>query len=136
MVTKLKAKFIPKDYELEFFRRLQNLKQKDMSVKDYIEEFYKLTIRSRHRELSKEKVAQYVNGLRFNIHDEVGMIKIESIEETYQYALKAEDKLKRKGYVNSKAEQKLDNLAQAKSSIVEDEPKPIEQKKRIGRGDF
>ena len=102
MVTKLKAKFIPTDYELELFKRLQNLKQKDMSVKDYIEEFYKLTIRSRHRELSKEKVALYVNGLRFNIQDEVGMMKIESVEEDYWYALKVEDKLKRKSQSNTK----------------------------------
>ena len=57
MVTKLKAKFIPADYELELFKKLQNLKQKDMTVKDYTEEFYKLTIRSGNRELSKEKVA-------------------------------------------------------------------------------
>ena len=49
MVTKLKAKFIPTDYELELFKKLQNLKQKDMTVKDYIEEFYKLTIQSGHR---------------------------------------------------------------------------------------
>ena len=54
-----------------------------MSMKDYIEEFYKLTIRFGHRELSKEKVTQYVNGLRFNVQDEVGMWKIESIEEVY-----------------------------------------------------
>ena len=66
-MTKLKAMFIPSDYELELFKRLHNLKQKDMTVKDYIEEFYKLTIRSGHRELSKEKVAWYINGLRFNI---------------------------------------------------------------------
>ena len=39
MVTKLKAKFIPANYELELFKKLQNLKQKDMTVKDYIEEF-------------------------------------------------------------------------------------------------
>ena len=58
MLTKLKAKFIPTDYELELFKKLQNLKQKDMTMKDYIEEFYKLTIQSGHRELSKEKVAQ------------------------------------------------------------------------------
>ena len=38
-----------------------------MFVKDYTKEFYKLTIQSGHRELSKEKVAWYVNGLRFNI---------------------------------------------------------------------
>ena len=42
MVTKLKTKFILVDYELELFKRLQNLKQKDMSMKDYTKEFYKL----------------------------------------------------------------------------------------------
>lgn len=95
-VKKLKAKFIPGDYELQFFERLQNLKQTDMTVKDYIEEFYKLTIWSRHRELSKEKEDQYENGLRFNIQDEVGMLKIYSIENVYHYSLKEEDKFKRR----------------------------------------
>ena len=56
-MNKLKAKFIPIDYELELFKRLQNLKQKDMTVKYYTKEFYKLTIQSGHRKLSKEKVA-------------------------------------------------------------------------------
>ena len=91
-----------------------------MFVKDYIEELYKLTIRSRHRELSKEEVAQYVNGLRFNIQNEVGMLKIEFVEDAYQYALKVEDKLKRKSQTNSKGNEKLDNLAQAKPNVVEE----------------
>ena len=80
MVTKLKAKFIPTNYELELFKRLQNLKHKDMSMKNCTKDFYKLTIRSGHREFSKEKVAQYVNGLRFNIQDEFGMLKIDLVE--------------------------------------------------------
>lgn len=44
MVEKLKAKFIPVDYELDLFKKLQNLKQKEMTMEDYIDEFYKLTI--------------------------------------------------------------------------------------------
>ena len=136
MVTKSKPKFIHAKYELELFKRLQNIKQKDMSMKDYTKEFYKLTIQSRHRELSKEKVAQYVNVLRFNIQDEIGVLKIESIEDAYQYALKAEDKLKRKIQVNTKGKEKLHNSVQAKLSVAKDELKPIEQKKTIGRGDF
>ena len=39
------------------------------------------------------------------------MMKIESVEEAYQYALKVEDKLKRKSQVNSKGKEKLDNSA-------------------------
>jgi hypothetical protein len=38
-----------------------------MNVKDYIEEFYKLTIRACHIEQYLEKVARYLNGLKFNI---------------------------------------------------------------------
>jgi hypothetical protein len=33
MVAKMKAKFIPKDYQITLFRRMQNLRQKLMSVK-------------------------------------------------------------------------------------------------------
>ena len=55
MVTKLKAKFNPIDYELELFKWLQNLKKKDILVKEYTKELYKLTIWSRHREIPKER---------------------------------------------------------------------------------
>jgi len=67
MVAKLKAKFIPKDYHINMFRRLHNLRQKGMIVKEYIEEFYKLNIRDRQRERDEEKVVRYINGLRSEI---------------------------------------------------------------------
>jgi hypothetical protein len=63
MVAKMKAKFIPRDYQITLFRRMQNLRQKLMSVKEYTEEFYKLNIRAGHRESDDEKVARYMNGL-------------------------------------------------------------------------
>ena len=72
-----------------------------MTMKDYIEEFYKLTIHFGHRELSKEKEARYINGLKFNIQDEVGMPKIDLVEDAYKYALKVEEKLKRKNQGSS-----------------------------------
>ena len=72
-----------------------------MIVKDYTEEFYKLTIWYGHRELLKEKVARYINGLRLNIQDEVVMLNISSIKDAYSYALRVEEKLKRKNQGNS-----------------------------------
>ena len=54
MVTKLKSKFIPRDYYTKLFKRLQNLRQKEMNVKDYIEEFHKLIIRVGHLEEDME----------------------------------------------------------------------------------
>jgi hypothetical protein len=44
MVVKLKAKFIPQDYQINMFRKLQNLRQKGQKIKAYTEEFYKMNI--------------------------------------------------------------------------------------------
>jgi hypothetical protein len=96
MVAKLKAKFIPKDYQVNMFRKLQNLRQKGLSVKEYTEEFYKLNIRAGHRENDEEKVARYINGLRYEIQDEINMMTMRTMEDAYQVALKAEEKLARK----------------------------------------
>ena len=95
-----------------------------MTIREYTEEFYKLTIRFGHRELSKEKVPWYINGLRFNFWDKVGMINFYLVEDAYQYALRVEEKLKRKNQGSSQGKEKQDSLAQAKSK-VEGEPKPI-----------
>jgi hypothetical protein len=34
MVAKLKAKFIPKDYQINLFKKLQNMRHKGMTVKE------------------------------------------------------------------------------------------------------
>jgi hypothetical protein len=39
MIAKMKAKFIPRDYQITLFRRMQNLRQKLMTVKEYTEDF-------------------------------------------------------------------------------------------------
>jgi hypothetical protein len=96
MIAKMKAKFIPRDYQISLFRRMQNLRQKLMTVKEYTEEFYRLNIRAGHRESNDEKVARYMNGLRYEIQDEMSMETIRTVEDAYQMALKAEEKLGRK----------------------------------------
>jgi hypothetical protein len=45
MVSKLKAKFMPKDYQITLFRWMQNLRQRGLTVKEYTKDFYKLNIR-------------------------------------------------------------------------------------------
>jgi hypothetical protein len=96
MIANMKAKFIPKDYQITLFWRMQNLRQKLMSEKEYTEEFYKLSIRAGHHESDDEKVARYMNGLRYDIQDEMTMVTIGMVEDAYQMALKAEDKMSRK----------------------------------------
>jgi hypothetical protein len=93
MIAKMKAKFIPRDYQITLFRRMQNLRQKMMTVKEYTEELYRLNIRADHRESDDEKFARYMNGLRYDIQDEMSMETIQTVEDAYQMDLKAEEKL-------------------------------------------
>jgi hypothetical protein len=96
MVANMKAKFIPRDYQINLFRRMHNLRQKGMTVKEYTEEFYKLNIRAGHHEIDDEKVTRYMNGLRYEIQYEMSMMTIRNVEDSYQMALKGEEKLARK----------------------------------------
>jgi hypothetical protein len=93
MIAKMKAKFIPRDYQISLFKRMQNLRQKLMTVKEYTEEFYRLNIRAGHRESNDEKVARYMNGRRYEIQDELNLATFQTVEDAYQLALKAEEKL-------------------------------------------
>jgi hypothetical protein len=43
-----------------------------------------------------EKVSRYMNGLRYDIQDEMSMVTIRTLEDSYQMALKDEEKVSRK----------------------------------------
>jgi hypothetical protein len=93
MVEKMKSKFIPKDYQINLFQRMQNLRQKGMTVKEYTEKFYRINIKEGHRESDDEKFARYMNGLRYEIQYEMSMVTMRNVEDSYQIALKDEEKL-------------------------------------------
>jgi hypothetical protein len=75
---------------------MQNLRQKMMSVKEYNEEFYRINIREGHRESDDEKVSRYMNGMRYDIQDDMRMMTIRNVEYDYHIALKVEEKMSRK----------------------------------------
>ena len=64
MVNTVKNKFHPIDYQVRLLRLMQNLRKKDMTMKEYTKEFYRLDISSRHVDDDVEKIAKYINGLR------------------------------------------------------------------------
>jgi uncharacterized protein YjbK len=67
-----------------------------MTVKEYTEEFYRMNIRAGHRESDDEKVVRYMNGLRYDIQDEMSMMTIRTVEDAYQMALKDKEKMSQK----------------------------------------
>ena len=87
---------MPKDYQLNLLRQLQNLRQRAMTLKEYTKDFFRLNIRSGHVEDGLERVARYINGLRYDIRDEISLLNLKTIEDAYQVALKVEEKFLRK----------------------------------------
>ena len=67
MISKMRAKFLPKDYQLILYRQVKNLRKRFLTVREYIEDFYKVNLRVGYAEESVEKAARYVNGLRMDI---------------------------------------------------------------------
>ena len=91
-----KNKFLLADYQVSLLRKMQNLRQRDMRVKEYPKEFYRLDIRFGNLDDDVEKISRYINGFRSRIQDEISFVKLESVEEAYQYALKAKEILTKK----------------------------------------
>ena len=50
MVTKVKEKYLPKEYEIQLHKKWQGLKQKDMDVASYTKEFQRLCLKSKKYE--------------------------------------------------------------------------------------
>ena len=49
-----------------------------------------------HDEEMEEKIARYMGGLRLNIQDDLSLSTLRSVDECYQLALKAVEKIKRR----------------------------------------
>ena len=71
-MNKVKNEFIMVDIIL--LTKMKILWQKDMIVKEYTEEFYRLHIRSRHVDDEIEKVERYLNRLRSRIQNEISFV--------------------------------------------------------------
>ena len=96
MVSKMRGKFLPKDYQLGLYKKMQNLRQRMLTVREYTEEFYKVNLRVGYIEDTSEKTTRYINGLRMDIQEEMSMLSPSVMEEAYQYALKTEEKISKK----------------------------------------
>ncbi|XP_059070715.1 uncharacterized protein LOC131860330 [Cryptomeria japonica] len=102
MLAEVKKQFVPEDYEVTLHKKLHNLKQKDMDVSTYTEEFYKLSLKTKISETENQKLARYVNGLKYSIQDELSLFNLESVHKCHQMVLKIEEKQKKRGEQNNR----------------------------------
>lgn len=50
MKIRVKASFLPTDYEIQMYQKLQNLRQTDMTVSSHTKEFNRLSLKARRQE--------------------------------------------------------------------------------------
>jgi hypothetical protein len=84
MKPKLQEKYLPIEYEDSVFADLRALKQESMTVNEYTHRFHELTIRSRLTETERQSLTRYKAGLREDICKELIIVRLASIEKTYQ----------------------------------------------------
>lgn len=58
MVAKVKGNYMLEDYDIQLYKKRQNLKQRDLDVAAYTKEFQKLSLMSRVQEIERIKVAR------------------------------------------------------------------------------
>ena len=68
----------------------------EKSIQEYMEEFYQVLIKTNHAKANKDKVSHYLNGLRPSIQEGLRLVRMNNIEEAYQFSLKVEEKLNKK----------------------------------------
>eukprot|EP00253_Pinus_taeda_P027360 PITA_27360 len=66
-------------------------------MREYTEEFYKVSISAGQTQDTDEKVARYVNGLRMDLQDDISILSLKTIEEAYQM-----EKLMRKQFARGR----------------------------------
>lgn len=67
MLKHLRTKFMPSDYQQKLFKEFENLKQRELIVSAYTEEFLRLQIMTNLGEKDDHVVARCINGLQFQL---------------------------------------------------------------------
>lgn len=72
------------------YRKGQGLKQKELDVASYIEDFQNLCLRSKIQEEEPIKVTRYLGRLKWNIQEEISLWTPTTIQKYHQLDLKVE----------------------------------------------
>ena len=90
MKLKMQEKFLPMDYEDSVFAELLALKHGSMTTDNYTHRFHELTVRNRLIETEWQSLTRYKAGLRDDISRELITVRLTSVDEAYQLAMKLE----------------------------------------------
>ncbi|GLT84055.1 hypothetical protein SLE2022_023070 [Rubroshorea leprosula] len=129
MRQKLRARFLPLDYEQYLFSQYQKCVQGHQTIHEYIVKFLRLAARNDLHESEGQQVSRYLEGLRPVLKEKIGVQVIRSVSKAQNLAHKAKVTTKehrgkgvefyRKGYSASslKFEHDLTHPTQSKPAI-------------------
>ena len=64
------------------------MRERGMTLKEYTEEFYRMNIRVGQKDREEDKFFRYINDVRYEIQDEINMMKVRTVEDAYHIGLK------------------------------------------------
>lgn len=94
MKLRLQEKYLPINYDESLFEELLSHRQGNTTVDDYTHRFHELSIRSQVSETERQTIVRFKTGLRDDIKRELLTMRLVSLDEAYQLALRVEQQLR------------------------------------------
>jgi hypothetical protein len=94
MKSKFMSKFLPSDYEQCLYVQLQNCKQGNRTVEEYIDEFIRLNSRNLLPDNENMQIARFRGGSKWDIQDQMKMLNTFTLGQAFDLARKAEEPIR------------------------------------------
>ncbi|KAI9178430.1 hypothetical protein LWI28_026402 [Acer negundo] len=94
MKKELKRKYLPDNYRHDIFLKINNFRQRDLSVVEFNAEFDNLMLKGDVAELEEQSMAGYLGGLNYEISNVVQLQPYWSLNDVCKLAIKVEKQQK------------------------------------------
>ena len=88
MKKELKRKYLSFNYYQDIYLKIQNFKQQDLSVEEYLAKFVNLIIKRDLQKVEEICIANYIAGLRYDVVKVIFLQSYHSLQDVMKLALK------------------------------------------------
>lgn len=110
---KLRATFLPHNYDRTMYNKLQNLRQGSRTVDEYAEEFYLLLTRNEIFDSEIQIVSRFIGGLRVQLQNAMAQFDPTSVAEAHRRAASFEQQLRSTSWTSSSSRSRFTDQSTA-----------------------